>query len=206
LEWPSVESVVTVADHIRLTREEALVVEEYDRAYLLDWWADMLYRFRRRLDGPQEPTGGLACQYCAKRRDCPAAIEPWKGMLADADEAEALFGVQLRLAESKKLVGEQLRAYFADRQPVQWRGFDVGFLRPLTPTFVASDPIAIVAAMDGWGLNGREALFTAIDKTKVPRGVQHKLVEAGVARWDRGRPTFKHRKAGVKAEEAGDVA
>jgi hypothetical protein len=193
--WPSVQLVATEADHFRLG-SAGVIRAEYYREWLLEWWDDIIFGLRARLDGPTgTPTGGAGCQYCTKRFSCAAAIAPHNLSPENEEQAIEIFQTAIRheaaLDESKKA----LKAYFGDRDPAVWEGLEVGFLSPRDPSFKVGDIEAFRGAMKGLGLDPEPAIHASVEIKAVPSVVRPQLIEAGAAQMTLGDPAFKWRKA-----------
>jgi hypothetical protein len=194
LEWPSIRQVTTEVDYVRV--DALRQVETYDRDQLLTWWEDVLYGLQQRLEGPKgTPTGGAACQYCRKRMHCAASSSLSRAVPENESQAQELFQDFIRFEHAVEEHRKGLQAYFNDRPPVVWQGFELGFLRPREEHWHADDPRAVKKFLDNQGLEGDLALVTAVDAKKVAPYLQKEMVEAGVAAYRLGEPQFKHRKA-----------
>jgi len=194
LEWPSVRQVTTEIDYVRM--DALRQVETYDRNQLLAWWDDILYGLQQRLEGPKgTPTGGAACQYCRKRMRCAASSSLSRAVPESESQAQELFQDLVRFEHAVEEHRKGLQAYFNDRPPFVWQGFELGFLRPREEQWRADDPEAVKQFLDSKGLEGDLALITAVDAKKVSPALQREMVEAGIATYRLGEAQFKHRKA-----------
>lgn len=199
LNYPSVEEVEWQLDFIRRRALPDPVV--YTRGELDGWWAGVVEAAERihqdREAGRAVPTGGAACQYCARRYACAAAVTPATLIPETEDQADEIISDWLRLQAGADEREKALKAYFGDRAPIELRGLEIGFLRSTDPTPATSDPTAVVEwlnARSGLPLEGSVALKTSIDWAKVPRVYWPELVEAGLAEIP-DRVAFKTRKA-----------
>lgn len=195
-------------DPFKLKRDPMDGVIVYQRGDLDEWWEHTLAGVRQRWDlrisGRATPTGGVACQYCALRYGCSAALPVAKGIPENVDQAEELIGEWVRLEESVKLRKASLATYFNEHAPIQVGGLEVGWLSPREEQWRGSDPIGIVNHLNAQGLDGASVLFTAVNPKLVPSVLKDQLVVAGVARYERGPRTFKRRKAGAAGDEDGE--
>jgi len=201
----SLEEFHWMPDPFKLRSDPREGVIVYRRGDLDEWWVETLAGLRQRWDlrvsGRARPTGGAACTYCALRYSCPSALPVARDIPENVDQAVELVGEWIRFDLSRKLRGESLAAWFNNHAPIQVGGYEVGYLEPRDERFVASDPMGIVNHLNSMGLDGAAALKSIIDQTKIPSVVKPLLVEAKVARMERGKATFRRRKVGAPGDE-----
>jgi hypothetical protein len=205
LTWPDLEEFHWMPDPFKLRADPKEGAIVYQRGDLDDWWQETIIgvqqRYELRMSGRARPTGGTACQYCALRPTCPQALPVARGIPENRDQFEELFGEWIRMEQAAKIRKDSLAAWARDRAPLQIGGYEVGFLEPREPQWKATDPLGIVQHLDALGMDGKAALFTSIDKSKVPSYVKEGLVEAGVARFELGKPVFKRRRLGAPGDD-----
>ena len=109
------------------------VEDFYYRGELDEWWQEEVLKplqarwaERRRL----RPTGGVACQYCAKRLTCGAAIGPAAVAPNTIEEYTTYFGETLRLDAVLEERRRVHRLFFRDREPAVLLGYEAGYLLP----------------------------------------------------------------------------
>lgn len=202
LNYPSVEEVEWQLDFIRRRTMPDPVI--YERGQLDSWWEGVVSAAEKiwhdREAGRAMPTGGAACQYCAKRYECAAAVRPASLIPESDDQAEEIISDWLRLQAGVDEREKALKAFFAERSPLLVNGLEVGFLSSREPTPSTADPEAVIEWLNtrsALPLEGEVALRTSIDWTKVPRTYWPELVEAGLAEIP-DRISFKARKAAAQ--------
>lgn len=170
--------------------------EEVEDGWLGEWWETIKLLFLEKLTAPVEPQGCAACEYCRKRTTCGGVLTPYTGTPITVEEAHALYRDWLRAKQVERTRWKALEGFFRiTGTPAQhWEGDDVGFQRPREPRLVVTDPLAVVTHMEALGMDGRGALYTAIDKRKVPAAIHPSLVEVGAARREPGDLAFKRRR------------
>ncbi len=198
LTWPTVEEVVTVADHVhRIARGQ--VTEVYDRDLLLQWWGDVVMYgltqlLERRVRGElAPPVGGAACQYCVKRRTCGAALEGARAIPVTDEEAVARFRDVLRIKAAYDDEWAALKAFFDGRPSVIVDNLELGWLTP-AKSWRCTDPMGAIQYLAGRGAD--PAPFVSVLGSKLTKKLKDALVRAGCATDEfPGDPVFKSRKA-----------
>jgi hypothetical protein len=202
LTWPSVDVVTTRIDHFRLN--DGIVEASYERAFVLEWFADIMEALQKRLSEPKgEPTGGAGCQFCAKRLTCGYAIAPFNALPENDAQAEEVIQDWIRLDAAELETRKVLEAYFWARDALEVNGLEVGFLESHNPVFRAAADLATVEAKAReLMLDPEQIIETRLRSQGVPMAAKRALVEAGVAEFVPGPPAFKKRKARSKKAAA----
>jgi PD-(D/E)XK nuclease superfamily len=91
------------------------------------WGEAMTARLAAVLAAEPTPTGGTACQYCAKRWACGAAIASAAGMPENDSQAEEVVQDVVRLEAALDERKAALKAFMADREPAVFAGMKVGY-------------------------------------------------------------------------------
>jgi PD-(D/E)XK nuclease superfamily len=200
--WPSVEAVTTRVDHFRLN--DGIVEASYTRGWLLQWFGDIMVGLQKRLTEPKgEPTGGVACQFCAKRLTCGYAIAPFNAVPENDGQVEEIIQDWIRLDAAELETRKVLETYFSARLAMEVNGLEVGWLEPHDPVFRAvADVDTIEAAAKGLMLDLEQLVEKKLRSRGVPMAAKRALVDAGVAEFVPGPATFKARKARTKKAAA----
>jgi PD-(D/E)XK nuclease superfamily len=193
--WPTVEEVVTVADHFR--RRSGMVETTWTRDQALAWGEDMLYGLRRYFAGPKRTAvGGPACRYCARRRACPKAVEPWRSMPENDEEAIAAYRERARLREVAEVIWKGLKAYTEPRQPLVIDGQRVGWQLPQSGKYVVPDPGSVRDHLNTeHSRRGDDVTGLVVFTDKLTQDELDELQLAGLVHLDRGKLQFKERAA-----------
>jgi PD-(D/E)XK nuclease superfamily len=192
VQMPTVRYVETAADHVRYSGA-GIVEEVYDRETLLAFLADFDYGLHRILSGPPTPMGGRACQYCAKKGSCPAALEPWRSVPASMEQAADAVQQLIRMEEAVELHRAAVRKYFAGAAVMVVGGEEIGYLTPREPRFTVTQPLRAARALLRNHVDGIALL--EMDAAHVPPGARGQLIDEGLAVLEYGKPRFGRRKA-----------
>jgi hypothetical protein len=174
----------------------------YRRGQLDLWWKTMLAGLRDRLQGPRgNPTGGPACNGCAKRYRCPKALAVAREIPETEDQADEQFAELLRLEEAVSVRKEGQKHFYRDRKDRVVAGHEVGFLTPRDEHLViTAKPLDLRKWLNRHHMDGDSVLKVDTEQLR-QSAIQEKLVEAGLAKRELGRPVFKYRNH-VPAREA----
>jgi CRISPR/Cas system-associated exonuclease Cas4 (RecB family) len=192
--FPTVEEIVTVADHYR--RVNGIVEVAYGRDECLEWWEDMLYGLGRYLAAPKRrAVGGRACRYCARRLVCGKALDPWKTMPANDAEAVAAYRDRVRLNAASSIIREGLKAYTDHRDPLMIDDRDVGWMLPDTVRYVVPQPQEVIAYLNTpHSRRGDEVSALVVMTDELTQDELDELQLAGLVRREAGRLKFQERK------------
>jgi len=214
LAYPYVELVTVQFDYVRSYvqgRERDEPVElHYERGELDPWWALVGDMLLQRLAMPPEPTGCLACEYCRRRHDCGKAIEPFRSLPENMDEAIAMARQKLRAGQVTRSANARLKAFMTNRPKVEidlgaGQVMEMGNMKPVKPTLRTRDPLELVTHLTALGLRGADFLVTWADVKKIPKALVPGLLEAGVLYEDGGQESFKLRKAPASKQNASEL-
>jgi hypothetical protein len=166
----------------------------YSRGQLDLWWKTMLAGLRDRVQGPRgNPTGGPACNGCAKRYHCPKALAVAREIPETEEQADEQFAELLRLEEAVTVRKAGQELFYRDREDRVVVGKEIGFLRPRAPHLViTAKPKELRTWLNRHHMDGEVAM--KVDSEQIGKsGIRDKLVTAGLATLELGRPVFKWR-------------
>lgn len=165
----------------------------YRRGELDFWWKTMLAGLRDRLAQPDpQPVGGPSCPDCAKRFSCGKATAVAREIPEDEAQADELFQDLLRLEEAREVRHAGLKHFYGDRQPRVVHGHELGYLTPREARLViTAAPLELHKWLKRHHYDADAAL--KVDSSAVAP-VQHKLVEAGLAKHEFSKAGFRWRK------------
>ncbi len=166
----------------------------YRRGELELWWKTMLMALRDRVQGPRgNPTGGPACNGCARRYSCPKALAVAREIPETEDQADEQFQELLRLEEAVAVRKEGQKVFYRDRTDRVVAGKEIGFLTPRDPHLViTAKPLDLRKWLNRHHMDGDSVL--KVDTEQLGRSaIQDKLVVAGLAKRELGKPAFKWR-------------
>lgn len=199
LTMPSVDDIVFAVHALRdwWTPEPYI----FRRGELDLWWTSTLQGLKARLDTPgARPVGGPACPGCALRYKCPSAIAIAVAIPENEDQADELFQEAMRLEEAIAVRKEGLKRWYSGHEERVVYGKEVGFLAPREPHLVVTaEPMTVVKYLNRRHMSGASVI--KVDNEQLNAGMRDVLVEAGHARLEYSKPSFKWRNH-VPAREA----
>lgn len=192
LSFPSLEDVVFAVHALRdWWKPEPMY---FHRGELDVWWRATLAGLQARLATPNAaPVGGPACVSCAKRGSCSKAIALARELPDNEAQADELFEEALRMEQAFEVRKDALKKFYADREARVVNGHELGFLTPREPHLVITkSPKEVRTWLTRHHMDGEAAM--KVDKEQFGnKAVQEKLVTAGLATLEHGRPAFKWR-------------
>jgi len=192
LKHPALEEILFQIDSIRgRYKAEPVVVQRGD---LELWWRTTLAGLRERWEASPAarfPTGGPACQMCAKRYQCPKALAEARAIPENEDQADEVFEETLRMEESLAVRKKGLKVFYQDRAPRIAHGHEVGFLVPHKPHLVVTKSAKEVRSwLNRRHYDGDMAMKVDVDALEP---VRDKLIESGMATLEYSKPGFRWR-------------
>lgn len=199
LTMPAVEQVVFAVWALRdwWTPEPMF----FTRGELDLWWKATVAGVKARLAAPDAaPTGGPGCPSCAKRYECARATAVAAAIPETTDQADELFSDLLRLEEAVEVRKQGLKHFYSGHPERVVHGKEIGYLTPREPNLVVTaEPLTVMKFLNRRHMSGSSVL--KVDKEQINHGTAEKLIEAGLAKREFSRPSFKWRNH-VPAKEA----
>jgi hypothetical protein len=193
-EWPAVRWIDFAFDFLRHPCEPE--VRRWVRGETDIWWETQMQALRLRLLAPDAPPrGGPACDSCALRRDCGAALTRAAAIPRSDEEADVLLEEHHRMHAGAALRWDALEAYYRGRPERVVQGEEVGWLLTRRPSwFWTARPSAVAA----WALRRRLDWRAFVHVTARPllnRGLQEEATAAGLGELRFKPREFKTRRA-----------
>jgi hypothetical protein len=191
LAFPSVMDVVFAVHALRDWWKPEPAI--FHRGQLDLWWRTTLAGLQARLATPNAaPVGGPACPSCAKRYECSKATAAARLIPENDDQATEILQDRLRMAEGVSVIDDALKLYLSGRPELIAAGHEVGYLRTREESFKVTAPASKLLPWLRKKRMDMDAMLKAVTITN--RGVQEKLIEAGLAVREFNPAAYKIRK------------